>query len=243
VLLDLGQNWMLRDVGGLAGYELFIRVAQASVGKVLWLIAFARWSFEYLQRTHPGRDVYDEVIQLPPWTEERISELIDNRLALAGVVADYDQLLLNGASPPTINLNDAAALQAVEKTADRYHRLIWDYSDGNPRVALHFFRLSLTWMGNNKVSVRLFPLPSMNELDTFEKRTHYLLACLVQHENLTVPEAARSLRYPLEECARALQLLQRDGFVICSEAGRYRVNSHWNRAVLRFLQRKKLLAI
>ncbi len=243
VLLDLGQNWMLRDVGGLAAYEMFIRIAQASVGKVLWVIAFARWSFEYLQRTHPQRDVYDEIIQLPHWTEEKISELIDTRLALAGVVADYDQLLLKGATTSRINLNDAAALQAVEKTADRYHRLIWDYSDGNPRVALHFFRLSLTWMGNNTVSVRLFPLPSMGELDTFEKRTHYLLACLVQHENLTVPEAARSLRFPLNECARSLQLLQRDGFVICSDTGRYRVNSHWNRAVLRFLQRKKLLAI
>jgi hypothetical protein len=242
VLLDMGQNLMLRAVGGLAGYELFVQVAQATLSRVLWVIAFAQWPFEYLQRTHPDRDVYDEKIHLKPWSEEAISTLLDTRMEAAGFVADYDQLLLNStvgsARYPTADVNEMA-----ERTADRYHRLVWDYADGNPRVALHFFRLSLAWTQGNKVTVRLFPMPSGSDLEEFAARTRLLLACLFQHENLTADEAHASLRFPLAECSHTLDMLYRHGFLSCEEGVRYRVTSHWNRAVLRFLQRKKLLVV
>lgn len=249
VLIDLGQNLMLRDVGGLAAYELFIKIAQATSTKIVWVVSFARWAFEYLDRTQPGRDIYDKTIELKPWSEKMIANLLETRLMISGFTAEYDQLLLNAAPQPSINIAKSGSsdsmdtVDAVEKIADRYYRLIWDYADGNPRVALHFFRLSLSHVSENRVTVHLFPLPSMNELETFERRTHYLLACLVQHENLSIAEAAKSLRFPESECARAMQLLERDGFVTITEGNTYRVTSHWNRAVLRFLQRKKLLAI
>jgi hypothetical protein len=243
VLLDLGQNLMLRTVGGLSGYALFIHVAQATVSRVLWVVAFAYWPFEYLLRTHPDRDVYDRIIRCEPWSEQQISALIDARLEAAGFSADYDHLLLNTPSLVMARSHTPAPGQEAERIADRYHRLIWDYADGNPRIALHFFRLSLSVAGEGRVSVRLFPIPAGNALEGFELRTRFVLSCVVQHENLTDEEAAESLRFPLAECTRALQLLQQQGFLSREADLRYRVTSHWNRAVLRFLQRKRLLAV
>jgi hypothetical protein len=244
VLLDVGQNLMLRAVGGLAGYELFIRVAQATVERVLWVVTFAHWPFEYLQRTHPDRDVYDRIVRFDGWSEQQIGELIEARLAAAGFSADYEQLLLNAQPQPLSRRHQPPALgEAAEGLAERYHRLVWDYADGNPRVALHFFRLSLVWQGGSKVVVRLFPIPASTALELFEARTLFVLACLAQHENLTAAEAARSLCFPVAECQRALQLLDRHNFLSREDSGRYRITSHWNRAVLRFLQRKKMLAV
>lgn len=241
VLLDLGQNLMLRTVGGLAGYDVFVHITQATVGRVLWVIAFASWPFEYLQRIHPNRDVYDQHLALPPWSDQRIGELIDARMESAGFTADYDSLLNNDALAPnpTPLTNDEDA----ERIADRYHRLVWDYADGNPRLALHFFRMSLLLVGEKRVEVHLFPMPPMSALEVFATRTHYVLACLVQHENITATEAAKSLSFALSECERALYLLHERGFLTTSDDQRYRVSSHWNRAVLRFLQRKKLLVV
>lgn len=243
VLIDLGQNLMLRAVGGLNAYEMFIRIAQATVGKVLWVIAFARLPFEYLQQTHPGHDVYDRVIYLDAWSETQISDLIDARMAAVGFTADYEQLRLNAATVSTSSMNTLAQTGAIERMMDRYHRLIWDYADGNPRVALHFFRLSLDWVRGTHVRVRLFPMPASSELEDFAARSRFVLACLVQHENLTVAEAAESLCFPLTECARALQLMHHRGILSCDESGRYRVTCHWIGAVTHFLKRKKLLVV
>jgi len=243
VLLDLAQNIMLRAVGGLAGYQLFLRVAQATVGRVLWVVAYAHWPFQYLQRVHSGRDVYDDCIELQPWSEEDIGALIDARLDAAGFTADYDQLLLNTPALAARPSPGAMANEAAERTADRYYRLIWDYADGNPRVALHFFRLSLAWNTGKKVTVRLFPMPVGQALEDTATQTRFVLSCLVQHENITAAEAAESLCFPFADCAFALELLRRQGFLEKEDGERYRVTSHWNRAVQRFLHRKKLLVV
>jgi hypothetical protein len=243
VLLDLTHNVMLRTVGGLDAHQALIRVAQATVGRVLWVLTYGHWPFEYLQRTLPGRDIYDRVIALRPWSEQQISALIDARMEVAGFEADYEHLLLNAAPPRHLGTDLPGQGEEAERSADRYHRLVWDYANGNPRIALHFFRLSLEWTHGKQVRVRLFALPSVDVLEEFESRTWFTLACLVQHENITVPEAAESLRFPAHECERALELLHRRGFLTRTAAGRYRVASHWARAVQRFLQRKKLLVV
>ncbi len=243
VLVDLGQNLLLRKVGGLAGHSCFLRIAMATAQRVVWVISYARWSFDYLQQTQPGRDVYNDIIELAGWPEAQIGQLIESRMAAAGLIANYDLLRLNTvgitvSAPTGVNHETTS----IEQAADRYHRLIWDYADGNPRVALHFFRLSLIWETGNQVTVRLFPTPATETLEAFEARTRFLLACLVKHENLTALEASESLCFPLTECERTLQLLHHQGCLLVEAGGRYRVTSHWNRAVLRFLMRKKLLS-
>jgi hypothetical protein len=242
VMLDLVQNVMLRAVGGLEAHTALLRIAQATSGRVLWILAYARWPFEFLQRTRPGRDVYDQVVMLKPWSEAQIGELLEARMVQAGYVADYESLLTDPSMPRAVGVQRPGDPDEMERSEDRYHRLVWDYADGNPRIALHFFRLSLVWNAGRKVSVRLFPMPSVEALEEFEWRTWLVLACLVQHENLKVSDAVVSLRFPEAECARALQLLEQRGF-LKSVAGCYRVAPHWARAVHRFLQRKKLLFV
>jgi hypothetical protein len=242
VLLDLVQNTFLRAVDGLAGHQTLIRIAQATTGHMLWVLTYAYWPFEFVQRSQPDRDVYDRIVMLKAWSESQISELLDTRMTQSGFTADYDQLFSDPALPKPVMVQGQTDPTELERSADRYHRLVWDYSDGNPRIALHFFRLSLVFERDKDVTVRLFPMPQMDALEPFETRTWFVLACLVQHENLSVEEAVRSLRFPANECERALELLQHHGF-LTSHEGRYRVETHWARAVLRFLQRKKLLAV
>mgnify|MGYP006170423083 CR=1 FL=1 len=93
-----------------------------------------------------------------------------------------------------------------------------------------------------QVDARLFPMPDANRLERFKAHAQFILAALVQHENLSAAEATRSIRFAPHECERVLNMLAQDG-VLTQEAGRYRVSTHWNRAVLHFLQRKKLLVI
>ncbi|MEL0027476.1 MAG: AAA family ATPase [Perlucidibaca sp.] len=237
ILLDLAQNLMLRAPGGLDGFEHVLDLAQRTRSRVLWIMAFAAWPYAYIERVLTRSDNFDQVLQLSPWSERRIAALIEGRMRSAGYTAVYDQLITN---EHNTYLPPAELDEASDRIADRYHRLIWDYADGNPRLALHFFRLSLSWRSGRHVQVRLFPMPAGNALDAQATDTHFVLSCLVQHENLTAAEAAASLGLPATACARALDLLQGHGYLTC-EHGRYRVSSHWNRAVLRFLQRRKLL--
>ncbi|MDM4773002.1 hypothetical protein [Solimonas sp. SE-A11] len=247
VIVDLAQNLMLRAVGGLDCYECLLGIGRATAGRVIWILAFARWPFEFLQRLHPGQDIYHRIIHLNGWSERQISDLINHRMKAAGYAVDYSELQLDAAlpsrSPRPLDEEGLSNLNAEqEPPSDRYHRIIWDYADGNPRIALHFWRYSLVPAGEKRVKVRLFSTPSQAVLEMTGLQTRFLLACLVQHENLTASEAGRSMRLDEAACAASLETLRSKGMLV-AENGRYRVDSHWNRAVLRFLQRKKLLVV
>jgi len=246
VFIDLAQNVMLRAVGGLACYECLLRIARATVRRVVWVLAFSRWPYEFMQRLHPGQDIYDMTVRMKGWSEHEISDLIELRMKAAGFTADYGDLQLDSNLPTRSSVlplgPDGLPMDGAERTSDRYHRIVWDYADGNPRVALHFWRHSLLPDGDARVKVRLFATPSLALLEATGLRTRFLLAALLQHENLSAAEAARTLRQSEAECESELAGLHAKG-VLSVQGGRYRVDSHWNRAVLRFLQRKKLLVI
>ena len=48
------------------------------------------------------------------------------------------------------------------ESEEGYIRLLWDYSDGNPRAALHFFVRSLDPDRGSRVRVRLFKAPDVD---------------------------------------------------------------------------------
>lgn len=233
VLLDLCHNLVLRAVGGFDAYRALEQIVSRTSDRVFWVCAFAKRPFVLLQRAEGGRNVFREAVELTAWTEEEIGELIERRMQAAGSRASYEDLIVERMEGTDFN-------REVVRTASSFRRLLWDYADGNPRVALHFWLRSLVPAGPNLVRVRLFSAPRSEALDDLEERTSFVLAALVQHENITAGESERFLRYPIAECESALRFLEQRGYVFADE-GRYRVTTRWYRTVLRFLRRKNLL--
>jgi hypothetical protein len=95
----------------------------------------------------------------------------------------------------------------VIRTSERYRRLLWDYADGNPRIALHFWLRSLAPDGPQHVRLRLFAAPSADDLEGLQEEARFVLGAVVLHQSLTVPEAARVSRYTPALCESLLDFL------------------------------------
>lgn len=233
VLLDMCQNLVLRAVGGMEGYRAFSEIVSGTSDRIFWICAFAKRPFEFVRRVEVGRDIFHTTVELPAWTEAEIGELIDRRMSTTGFVASYEDLIVE-------RLEGTEFSTEVLRTAGSYRRLLWDYADGNPRVAIHFWLRSLVPEGDRRVRVRLFTAPEVERLEGLRERTRFVLAALVQHESITAAEASRFLRYPVAECESTLAFLNQEGYLV-EKDGRHRLTTRWYRAILRFLRRKNLL--
>lgn len=234
VLLDGCEHLVLRCVGGFAAAEALFRLSSRTDGRILWVCSFGRHGWGMLHSMRLAGGIFREVVQLPPWSEEQIGDAIQRRMEAAGCVAVWDDLLEERLDGGTLETE-------VLRTSERYRRLLWDHSGGNPRVALHFWLRSLVPDGAERVRVRLFEAPSAAALDLLDDDRRFLLASVVLHGTLTAAEAARTLREPLADCQIRLASLEREGW-LGAAAGRYAVTTHWYREVLRQLRRKHLLA-
>jgi len=150
------------------------------------------------------------------------------------VTLTYEDLIVDG-------MEGVSAQARLVETVDGYVRLLWDYSDGNPRVALHFWLRSLVAESAARARVRLFRGPAAKLLETRDEAGLFLLASLVLHQSLTLAEAVRATHLAETRCRMHLRRLVDLG-ALAFDGERYRISTHWHRAVFRLLRRRNLLA-
>ncbi len=234
VTLDLAQNLFLGTVGGYEPFVGFAELVTATAQKVFWVCSFNEFAWRHLSAVRPELSVFCGQAALAPWSEPLIRDLIRARLRASGVKVTYEDLVLD-------RMEGVSAKATLVETEEGYTRLLWDYADGSPRVALHFWLRSVVPESERRVRVRLFRAPDPGTLEQAGQAGLFVLAAVANHENLTLDEAAE-----VSGLAPALCRIHIDRFreygVLTEAAARYRVSTHWLRTTIRLLRRQNLLA-
>jgi hypothetical protein len=236
VVVDDIQNFFLRGVGGLEAWRAFNDLVPLIGDRVFWLCACAHYPNDYLAWARRNGDVFRSMTALAPWTEPQIAELIKARMAFSGFEAVYDDLVIED------GIEGVDTTSQVANTGADYMRLLWDYSEGSPRVALDCWLHSLVLDPDHdkRMRVRLFRQPNLGYLETLTEVRKFVLAGVIWHESLTPREAARSLQFTPASCDATLVELWEHG-VLTRLGDRYRVAIAWWPPVIRYLRRKHLV--
>lgn len=229
-LVDDVQLLMLRSMDGLAAIRAFSEIVVGTLEHSMWICTSTSAAWRFFSSIMRGRNVFARTIELPSWDEDRIRDLVVGRMKHAGVTAVYDDLVVD-----QLDTGLAEGLRAAE----RFHRLLWDHADGNPREAVRVWLRSLVPDAADRVRVRLFSAANPDDLEQLGTLSRFVLAAIVQHDYITVDEAARALGEPTRDCRMTLAWMATQGFV-ASHEGQYRVTPTWQRAAVRYLKRKHL---
>jgi len=233
IVLDECENFVLRAVNGLAGFNAFGEIVGRTAPHVAWVCAFSKYVWEFVDSVCLARNIFSDVYELRSWDENAIDRLLTDRMRRSAAPVSYDDLIID-------RVDGTQFASEVIRTGERYRQLLWDYADGLPRMALHFWLRSLAPTDDGGVKVRLFVAPEAGVLEKLNEPSRFLLAAVVSHGNLTAPAAARVLNYSSGACELLFTSLAARG-ILRGEGGRYRVSSFWDRAVTRHLKRKHLL--
>ncbi len=233
VVVDAAQNLFLAAVGGYDALEGFVSVVEETCDRIFWLCAFNAFSWEHLRAVRPDLAVFRDEQVLTPWSEEAIRALLRTRTTESGVDLTFEDLVVD-------RMEGVSAEARFLRTEEGYSRLLWDYADGNPRIALHFWLRSLVPDSETRARVRLFRAPGTQQLERIPEEGLFVLAAVVTHENLSHEEAVAVTAYTERICSIHLDRLSDLG-VLRVDEGRYRVRTHWYKAVTRLLSRLNLL--
>lgn len=181
-------------------------------------------------------DLVGTNVHLKPWGESRIRELIRVRQNATGHPVSFDDLL--------IRETEQAELSAqVVKNEEQYIRLLWNFAQGNPRIAQHFWLRSLVAEDDGALHVNLYDVPSVEELERFPQLDRFILMTFVLHRSLSIEEAARTCAMATRHVEAHVQRGLAMGLyrVNAGSESYYSIETHYWAAVRRFLQRKNLL--
>lgn len=235
ILVDDAHLWFLRGSETLEGFRAFSDLVSRTEGEVLWCVSFAHYAWEFLRWIAQGETVFRSVVHLLPWSETGIGRLLRKRNVASGLSISYDDLLVEEPGGAL----DAKA--AILTTARDYNRLVWDYAEGSPRVALHVWSRSLVPDGPRRARVRLFTNPNATALEELGESAKFVLAALTWHEGISTDEAASVLLLPRAICRDAFKRFSELGICEPDGDGNHRVSSRWWPLVIRYLRRKHLI--
>ncbi|MFT5355287.1 MAG: hypothetical protein ACI9KE_002503 [Polyangiales bacterium] len=233
IFLDECQNLFLRQIGGLEPFTELATLVGRTQHRVVWCCSFSLHAWSYLRSAAAGQQMFESVVSLSGWTEEAVEEMCMKRVRQAGLKVDFGSMV------------DSALIgrprgRAIQRAKEELFRLLWHYSGGNPRVALHYWQRSLQHSGDLRWSAKIFAKPDTEVLDKIHIETLFVLASVTLHKNLSPKELASTLRISFVRSVSLLQLLETRSLLICHE-GRYHISTHWYREVIIRLRRRRLL--
>ena len=231
VILEDAQNFFLREVGGLAGWETLLSLTHARLSNIFWVIAINNQSWAFLSNVF-GRDYqFSTVLKTRAWSQNDIRSLILSRNQLSGFQIRYDNILLSTRGPEAGSIRNAEQL---------YFSLLWDACRGNPLLALHMWLTSITVKGKI-VTVGLPAEVSGAAIERLGEEVHFVYAALVLHENMTSDELVTVTAIAQGVVRSALKIAFDAGFVERSPNRRYRIVPLWYPTITKILARKNLL--
>ena len=234
VTIDDLQRVIRPAIGGLADLDRLVYMARNTHVNISWVVAISTPAWSYVERARSERIAFDRVLNLRGWSEEQIAQLLRRSSEHAGVRPTFDGLVV------ARQLEDAD-----EETAGRaergYYRILWDYSGGNPGVAMYWWQQSLYQDEVGEVSVRLFRPPDPWDLETVPLNVRFALRTILQLDWAHPRQLAESLEMAPAVVDEALRFAQGRGYIE-RDGERVRITWHWLRAITVALKRQHLIA-
>jgi len=143
---------------------------------VLWVISVDRFAWQYLQRARADQAAVNEVLELPPWTEEQLADLFRQRNAESDIEPNFSDVRI-----PNEYL-ETALDTAQERNEAGLYRMIWTLSGGNPSVALQIWADCLCPNEAGHLYVTIPTQPKTRELDNVPQNILLVLRAIAQSE-------------------------------------------------------------
>lgn len=233
IVVDDLQRLVIPAVNGLRGLDTFTDFSREVGGGISWVVTIGSAAWQYIRRARGDRVSFEQIVQLPGWSEDTLGELIKGQCEKAEIEPSFEGLVVPRQSEPLPDQGD--------RTEASYYRLLWDFSKGNPAVALHAFRESLFRDEEGGVVVRLFKEPPAEEIEALSLSQLFILRTVVQLELALTHEIARATQLPFKEVEDAMRFCSSRGYVEKFQGG-YRMTWPWYRTITTVLQRQHLLS-
>ncbi|CAM3054425.1 ATP-binding protein [Vibrio rarus] len=235
IALDNGQRLVKPMVGGLSGLLKFTNLLRRSKKNHRAVLAIEKSSWRFVDRARGERLLFDWVSFLPNWNESQVAQLLESRINQS---PEY-HVSFEGLVVP--KQWDHDAISEEDRAKNGFYRILWHYADGNPTVALRFFRLSLRRnKEDDSVVVRLFRAPESEELEKMPKPMLAVLRSIVQLEVASQEALSECTQLSHAEVLGTLRYFQSRGYIDWNE-DKAKISDHWYRHVTNVLHRQHLL--
>lgn len=235
VLIDDCHHFYFRKIQGFEALSALLDVVNLTDHRHYWVLTFNKYGWKYLRRVQERKHFFGHSVEIRQWSASEVQDLVDRRNEATSLRISYSDLVVS-------REDERASYYEVVRTANGYFRLLQEFSEGNPRVALDFWIRNLIPETGETLQVSLFRRPSLDELPELTDHHLFALTALVQHGALTPSETAEIINTDVGFCEMALDFFEDVEIAVrTGRAKRYRLSAYYYRPVISRLTNSNFL--
>ena len=210
IINDL-ELWWERSPEGMVAIEEIMRLINEHSQHCLFVVNTNPIAYHLINLLHPIADYFLNVIPYRPFTTEEIERLVLLRHWSGGLT-----FVLNG--------REEEALSEWKKA--QFFNNFFDYSEGNPGVALGAWLSSIEKVTGKQIHLRMPHLPDYDALRSLPDDWVMLVIQFLLHKRLSLPRLRRVLYSDMATVRELLQDLLRAGLLVEKGTGVYQLNAY-----------------
>lgn len=201
LLIDDAHHLIHPAMGGLAEFDRVMSAARKHSASCAWVFALDDVVWRFFELSRGARPQFDEVLRLGRWPEEAVGRLLRMRSKDAGVTPGF-ALVMDRIHE---DADEVDVEEARARTEGAYYRMIWDYAEGNPGVALDAWRACLGVTESGFAEARPFRPPDIRELEVLPDGAVFVLRSVVRLDAALPAEIAEATMLPMSGIEDALR--------------------------------------
>ncbi|MBX2844136.1 MAG: amino acid permease [Flammeovirgaceae bacterium] len=220
------EMWWERQQNGLEVVLMVKKMIYDYGHKFFFLVNMNPFTFELLNQLCAFQESFTEVMRFTPFDAESLKNLVISRHQSSGI-----SFSLNGKSEEDIS---------EIKMANLFNKF-FNYSQGNPGVALNTWISSIENVNNNTIEIIPPESPEVNVLDKMKPEWLIILENLILHKRLNFPKLHRILGLPHAEIKDIIEHIKRTGLVEENKSGILIINPYVEFLVIKILKQKGII--
>lgn len=226
LIIDNLELWWLRTNTGYEVLEYIISCISKFGSKSRFIVSCNSYSLNFINRIIPLNNSFIAVIDCEPYTSHELKELIMLRHNSTGLVLNY-----KGSYGDNISQWQKA----------RLFNACFDFSEGNPGIALNTWLSNIIKVENNTLTVRSPEIPDYEPLCNLDSKILVYLVQFILHKQLTIRNAEKIFNENETDILKMFDSLQTALLITKDSKDIYTVNQYVQPFLIKALVAKKLI--
>ena len=225
IINDL-ELWWERSPEGLVMVDELMRLINDHSRRCLFIVNMNPTAYHLINLTDPIADYFLSVIPYQPFSTEEIERLV---------------LLRHWSGGLTFVRNGREEERLSEWNKVRFFNAFFDYSGGNPGVALGAWLASIEKVSGKQVHLSTPKPPDYDALRALPDDWVMMIIQFLLHKRLSLPRLRRVLYSDMAQVRELLQDLLRAGLLVEKGTGVYQLNAYTEIHLLNVLKEQEIL--
>lgn len=230
IAIDNAHNLFLSSPNGFDSIKSFLTIINSKIENVFWVVSFHSFAWDHISRILESSQSFDTKLELESWSSKEIEDLIMNRHREAYYEISFDDIFFA--------LEKEHIKDTIDYMKNKFFRLLWEQSDGNPARAMSLWISSLRFDGYNTLHVSLPTEFDSSNILNLGSDLLFVCAAILRHEFLSIEQLAEvtnqeksAISYMVKTCIKKKILIQ-------DKNSNLRINPEFSSDIIRILKRK-----